>query len=445
MQIKFLVIAIVGAVLLSGCTANHNTAFRMRNLEGTDPVLFSMDAKQRAIIVSNYQTFVGKNANGVETTELTRRFCSEPSPDVFSIMAQSLGAGGSFGKSGDPASIEAAFNLAFSSAEQGSTIPRTQTVNLLRELMFRTCERYVSGGYDETELSIQAVRDQRLMVSILAIESLTGAVAPKPVVIGLAGSAAAGLETAEQSAAEAAAAYSEENGDDTVCDAIDGKEEDELTDAQREKIEPCRKVREQRSAAQEELGKARASHSELATLLRSGGVMAQTVATQGATSGGFDQSARAGEITQIAGAVKAIVDRNFSDDTEVMLFCLKALGSGADAEKLQNMIPICIEYFKNRVGAASAVAQAETAVQIYRATVEFEAGTAARFDQFWTKSGAGLSTPEGRKTLADRLAATMIAPEKSQADCFRTSGARDVVRACFERLTIPQQDRLLQF
>src|SRR4051794_30462267 len=121
-------------IAVTGCSANHYTVFRKIDLGNSSRVvsgspdpsgnssksLVSIDAKQRTVV------FNGK------------RSCAEPSPDVFAVIAQSLSTGGTFSKSANPASLAAAFNVAFGSAEQGSTIPRTQTVNMLRELMYRT-------------------------------------------------------------------------------------------------------------------------------------------------------------------------------------------------------------------------------------------------------------------------------------------------------------------
>ena len=182
---------IAAALLLTACGANRHSIFRYQKIDPAQTAIITVDAKQRAILVGNKET---TTADGVKNI---RQFCSEPSPDVFSVVAQALSAGGAFGKSADPKSIELALNAAFSSAEQGSAIPRTQTVNMLRELMFRTCERYLNGGIGDLELPIQAARDQRLMVSILAIESLTGAVTPKPIVIGANANASGGASGAE--------------------------------------------------------------------------------------------------------------------------------------------------------------------------------------------------------------------------------------------------------
>jgi ABC-type uncharacterized transport system auxiliary subunit len=129
-------------VALAGCSANHHSIYRHQVVEA--PSLTVVDAKQRAILSAAPKT--GKVAENL-------RFCAEPSPDVFAVIAQALSAGGSFGQNGDPKTVQAALNAAFSSSEQGSTIPRTQTTNMLREVMYRTCERFISGGISAVELS----------------------------------------------------------------------------------------------------------------------------------------------------------------------------------------------------------------------------------------------------------------------------------------------------
>ncbi|PWR23024.1 hypothetical protein [Zavarzinia compransoris] len=167
---------------LAGCDANFNSIYRSNTLDGDGAEIVLIDAKQRSILTATVPTEVkvtrardvfGAIPGQTETqTVAIQRFCAEPSPDVFSVLAQSYSGALGFGQATDPKTLEVALRAAFSRAENGSTISRTQTINMLRELMYRTCERYMGGGYDELELSIQAVRDQRLIVSILAIEQL---------------------------------------------------------------------------------------------------------------------------------------------------------------------------------------------------------------------------------------------------------------------------------
>jgi len=171
----------VGVALVLGGCANY--IHEVDKVSGAQVI--SLDAKQRAVLTSERpDTRVVRRADGTREKEFVatyRVFCTEPSPDVFSVLSQALSASGSLGR--DAASANAAVQAAFGSTETGSTIPRTQTINMLRELMYRTCERYISGALDELQFPVQAVRDQHLMVSILAIEQLTGVVTPPTVML----------------------------------------------------------------------------------------------------------------------------------------------------------------------------------------------------------------------------------------------------------------------
>ena len=138
--------------------------------EGTAVLI---DSKHRAIISSELTEEKRKES------AVYQRICSEPPPDVFSVLAASGGIGAS--KSGDK-DLEASFWWKL--AETAGTISRTQTVNLLRESMFRTCERYLNGAIDETQLIVQAARDQRAMIAVLAVEQLTQATRPPTVILG---------------------------------------------------------------------------------------------------------------------------------------------------------------------------------------------------------------------------------------------------------------------
>ena len=167
---------------------------------------------------------------------------------------------------------------------------------MLRELMYWTCERYLSGGYDPTELSLQAIRDQRLMVSVLAIEQLTGAVTPKPVVIGAAGSGGAGitgdalvrLDDARQARDKAIStyesantAYEQANGTDKVCEAIACKSEADLSGAQKAKVKPCAEGKTAKDKALADRKARTATYQELSTLAQAGGVSVATTLPAG--------------------------------------------------------------------------------------------------------------------------------------------------------------------
>ena len=164
-------------ILITGCRAwpIHNTD----SLESGGKVIF-VGAKQRGVI-----TNVVKSEDGMNSV---LRICSEPPPDVFSAIAASLAANASPAKGG-----AVSVGLSASLSENAATIERTQTINILRESMYRTCERYMSGAISKNEFIVQAARDQRAMVAVLAIEQLTGVQKAASTALTTASSAVSGL------------------------------------------------------------------------------------------------------------------------------------------------------------------------------------------------------------------------------------------------------------
>ena len=140
-------------ILVSGCSFPF--AIHTESLTSRGRAIF-VDAKERMVI-----------SNFVESMDSRMlRVCSEPPPDVFSVFALRLDAEANVGvKAG---SLTATLN------QNAATIERTQTINILRESMYRTCERYMNNAISKDEFIVQAARDQRAMIAVLAIEQLTG-------------------------------------------------------------------------------------------------------------------------------------------------------------------------------------------------------------------------------------------------------------------------------
>ena len=178
--------SLVFILATTGC-ARFNSIHRESEFSKYNGGAVFIDAKQHSVI-SNPVPVNGKNA-----IEWQLRICSEAAPDVFSAFATSVAAKAAV-KALEKAG-EGTFSL--TSAESAATISRTQTINMLREAMFRTCERYLNGAIDEDELVVQAARDQRVMVSILAIEQLTGVYTPAIVALTTEAKASASGPTAE--------------------------------------------------------------------------------------------------------------------------------------------------------------------------------------------------------------------------------------------------------
>lgn len=419
--------------LLAGCSANRSSVFRHKNI--TDGAAITViDAKQRVILSATKTVGVGQAA-----TTYDRQFCSEPSPDVFAVVAQALSAGGTFGRSVDPKAIEAALTAAFSSSEQGSTIPRTQTINMLRELMFRTCERYINGGIGELELPLQAIRDQRLMVSILAIEQLTGMMSPPPVIIGATADAMAGASGAEAAVriddafkdlqAKTASLqkrqneFNEINTESKDCDqisqAVQKKEEDKLSDALKAKRAKCESAASALAKATEERGQSAGHYAKL-TDTASGGsipVSAKADVMKAADQVAKDQ-ASSEAIADVARSVYDIVHLNFKQD-EFRLLCLKLVSPGGSNgnDQLKQIIASCNTYLVSNLELESQQILA-AADEIESARMRTSGEVGRLFDAFWKRAST-----DGKKADPSRVKA-LKQVESNWPSCFSDRGTK---------------------
>jgi hypothetical protein len=113
---------------------------------GTNGVTaLSVDAKQRVVVFSR-----SADANGYAMT------CAEPSPDALSALSSGVGFGAEYAK------IMA--NLAISQSESAASIGlRTQSIQLLRDEMYRLCEAYAAQAIDKEEFN----RRKRLGIHVL--------------------------------------------------------------------------------------------------------------------------------------------------------------------------------------------------------------------------------------------------------------------------------------
>jgi hypothetical protein len=341
LAVTALVITLFG---LSACGANHNSIYRSRTVEHNKPSLTMIDAKQRVILTSPTKA---SNPNSPLV-----RMCAEPSPDVFSVFAMSLGAGARFGQS-DTKAIEAAANFALATAEQGSTIPRTQTVNMLREMMYRTCERYLNGEITDLEMSVQAVRDQRMMASTLAIEQLTGTITPAPVFIGARSNGESGssssdavvaIAKAQKARSEAAAAYAELEATKPTCNELGALKPEEVKadatkQAKKDKCDAAANKRDETANNVKELVKA-----------SSEGGIPVAATTKIVSSVGTASGSRADKesIAAVANAVTEIVAMNYDQD-EFLLFCIKQISGDAIDPEIKTT---CINYVQAGIGAS---------------------------------------------------------------------------------------------
>ena len=150
-------VSVMALIILQGCASmthyNKSQPMNFRSYPGQ--VVTSLDAKQR-VVLSNH------TRDGIAA-------CAEPSPDALSALAATQE--GSFGNG----SVNAGLNASLQ--EQAASIGlRTQSIQLMRDAMYRLCEGYLSNSLDPMSFETLHRRFQNTMVAILAIEQLTGTV-----------------------------------------------------------------------------------------------------------------------------------------------------------------------------------------------------------------------------------------------------------------------------
>lgn len=171
-QLVHVFIMTLAMALLAGC---GNLQRQSREFQTTGTNGITIDASQRAIY-SVTKTYPG----GLQW----KAFCAEPSPDALSALASSFGL--------DASAAGKALGMAISSQDSTASIGlRTQTIQILRDAMYRLCEGYASGALDSIGFTRMQRRYQHIMLALLAIEQLTGPVVAQQ--MALTGSAGASL------------------------------------------------------------------------------------------------------------------------------------------------------------------------------------------------------------------------------------------------------------
>lgn len=173
-QIGMLTIACL-CTIITGCanldSIHHTFAIQKPNGESPDSV--SIDAKQRVVLSGmkiRKEKIKSESGTDIEVTVERPIVCAEPSPDALAAIAQGLSAKANIS---DVKALELAFGQTESAAYIGL---RTQTIQLLRDGMYRLCEGYMSGALNETSFNRLQRRYQNLMLGLLSVEQLTGAV-----------------------------------------------------------------------------------------------------------------------------------------------------------------------------------------------------------------------------------------------------------------------------
>jgi hypothetical protein len=156
---SFLLMAVVLAVTtlpLLGC-ADH--IFRSFNIDHAESL--SVDARQRVVLVTH---------KGGKTRDRTI-VCTEPQPDIVKAGATAGRAVASV----PPADPSKGTQVAVTSAAGEATALialRSQTIQLLRDGLYRACEAYMNGAIDQHQYNIVLLNIDKLMITLLGVDAI---------------------------------------------------------------------------------------------------------------------------------------------------------------------------------------------------------------------------------------------------------------------------------
>ena len=390
---------------------------------GGDEQVVVLDARERVLhrsavgeLVKTQEKSDGTSKETVVTRERLRRVCAEPSPDVFSVAALSLGLDGDLSRQ-KAADLTLGLKLAASMSEQAASIARSQTINILREVMYRTCERYLSGALEEEEFIIQAHRDQQLIVQVLAIEQLTHAYQAQAIALGANATASSAgvtelgiktLDNAQNKKTEAQAAAKTAQ-DKAAKQAPAGNCGDK---AEGEKKKLC----DEATVAAKTADDATVHYEAIRAALAKQGSASAAVdgsATRLAESSG----ANGAGIAAVADTVLKIVNRTPSLD-EFGLTCVvyyrKLVAQNANPSSQSNALTeACKALIKSQWDLQRAINKEETQlIELYMGEVRKEAET------IWSAISSESARGETWKKLADQVAGSQMAELKNNTSSF---------------------------
>jgi hypothetical protein len=315
-----------------------------------------MDAKQRTVFAIPGKTKV----NGTDVDVM--RVCAEASPDALSALAASSDNSLS-------TDTQLALKAAFTLSETASNIGlRTQSIQLMRDAGYRLCEAAVSGNLSQSQFEMLQRHYQNSMVTILAVEQLTGTVRGGNVelsttaslgsakeIAALTQSAAEAKATADKAVATAAekkAAVSTAEAKVTTYLADKGGTETGLSDAQKTELAPLKKAVSDAQAEQIVADNAATVANEKLTIYQAGlnaiGAGNQASSGTARASGGSGSNTLTGD-SAIATAVKDMVsdqiNSGFFRDACATLFIAQIDGR-VDNTKLGGLDNECYQVVK---------------------------------------------------------------------------------------------------
>ena len=335
--------------LLAGC-GNLQRQSRSFDTLGTGGI--TIDASQRAVY-----SVTKKYANNLEW----KAVCAEPSPDALSVLASSFGL--------DASVAGKALGIAINNQESAASIGlRTQTIQILRDGMYRLCEGYASGALDRSGFTRLQRRYQHVMLSLLAIEQITGPMVAQQIALTGSSGATLGKSLGEISkvlaegattlaAAEQDLSDSKDEKVKRVKEFEDGKKDGStqaLQDDRQKKVDTADKAIKEKTV---KLNAAKTGYETLEAKLKE----AQQMAVQASSSAasfvpagvlaGGNRSNIAAVSSDIKDIVKALIDHDYTKD-----ICMDVLLSG-DSDEISAatfavVAPMCAWAFKMPIDVA---------------------------------------------------------------------------------------------
>lgn len=168
--------------IFGGCAQFTNYTRQVDLRDGS----LAIDVKQRVVFSQSRNDWANDGKLRASTV-----VCAEPSPDALTVLGASggLSLNNSAGKVGN---ASAAF------AESGASIGlRTQSIQLLRDAMYRLCEGYAAGAVDGSDFAAMQRRYQSTMMGLIAIEQLTGPIVAAQAMLTSSGSAQSGASAGD--------------------------------------------------------------------------------------------------------------------------------------------------------------------------------------------------------------------------------------------------------
>lgn len=328
---------LAAVVAVSGCANMASIHHVFRPDEGTS---VSIDAKQR-VVFSVEKLFLDPESGGQKIRYRWRAVCAEPSPDALAAISAASGLSAE--------NLKIALSSAFSLQDGAASIGlRTQTIQLLRDAMYRLCEGYASGALDDISFSRMQRRYQDIMLGLLAIEQLTGAVVAKQAAVTAKGQSHVGsslldlnkaIDAETQKKADATKALADANTKKAAADKSLAEAKKLLDDAKKAAGKNANDAKLVEAAEAHKKAEKAAADAAAAEVLRKGELGTATqrvadleeartrmakVAAQGGTGGAFEgggySSTINSETAEIISAavkdiVKHVIDRDYGKET----------------------------------------------------------------------------------------------------------------------------------